>query len=569
MNKAGASVLEAEPAVSQGLPPDEEDLQMLRRVILERVAFLGDNVTFDFKEMLTRARWVEAAGRLLWSLIRPLGPELLIGPGFGGVPLLYAVALAAHRADGVDLAVWMVRDQRKTYYRKRWVEGPICPPDARAVIVDDFLGRGSAVSLVEEALASDRRTANLCGMGVIFDNWNPLGGRQLRVGRFPVVALFTRRDLGLTRDCHDARAPSMQGSAPPFVQEPSWWRFELNGHTDFLYKASPVVADDAVFVADDQSRVWRFDGASGEAQWCRPSLARPYKGIVQRLQWIDGGLVYGCYDGTVTRLDAATGEVVWRWRVDSSVHATPAVDAGNSRLFINTEQSNGGEPFGHLCALDLASGKTLWRYRHGFWPPATPVYCPRQNLVVAASNDQRLVCVDADTGAVRWQASTRGLVRGAPVLAADAVLVATEDGILQRFDLASGEETRSRKYGQGAVQHVPLSVAGVVVVLDGAGRVVAFDSVDLRIRWMSTLRSPGACMPVSLGEYLAVLSRDGELAVFEPALERKVWEGRIGGDYFQPPAVGVIRGVAVLACASNHAGLKVFPIHSFYQATHP
>lgn len=551
-------------------PADLSDRELLRQVIHERVVLLGSGVTFDFKELLTQARWAQAAGRLLWSLIRPYRPEVLAGPGFGGVPLLYAVALAALESDGVDLALWLVRDQRKTHYRKRWVEGPRLPGQPRAVFVDDFLGKGSALALVEEALAADGRSADILAAAVLFDQWQPLGSRQLSVSRFPVVSVFKRHDIGLTRDCHDARPPTMRGSAPPFVDvnRPLWWRFDFNGHSEHPYKSSPAVAEDAVFAADDQSRIWRFDGLTGEAAWCRKSLGRPHKGIVQRLQWVDRSLVAGCYDGTVTRLDSASGDIVWRWRVDSHVHATPVVDLANQRVFVNTEQGNGGEPFGHLVALDWASGRVLWRRRHAFWPPATVCHSPAHGAVVAACNDRTLTCVDAATGSLRWQARSAGLVRGQPALTATQVLVATEDGILQSFDIESGVEVNQRRHGPGLL-HQFLHVAdGVAYVLDDIGHMVAFDAGSLAIRWLGRLRSPGAWAPLPWGRYLLVLSREGHLAVFDPARQTKPWEGRVPGTYRQQPAVGRIQGQPVLACASHRSGLQVFRIHPDYDPDH-
>lgn len=552
-------------------PVTDAEREALRRAIVEQVVLLGDTVSFDFKELLTQARHARTAGRLLWSLVRAQRPQVLAGPGFGGVPLLYATALAALDEDGIDLAVWMVRDQRKSYFRRRWIEGPRfddgVPP--RVVIVDDFLGKGSSIELVEQALQEEQRTAELCAVAVLFDHWTPLGSRQLAVSRFPVLSVFRRHDIGLSRDCHDARPPQMRGSAPAFVDRPSWWRFDFNGHSSHPYKSSPVVADDAVFAADDRSRIWRFDGHSGEATWCRPSLAEPRKGIVQQLVHADASVVAGCYDGTVTRLDAADGRVLWRWRVDSHVHATPVVDLAGQRLFVNTEHNRGGEPQGHLQALDWPTGRVLWRHELPFWPPATVAWSPAYDAVVSTCNDQSMACVDAASGALRWQARTRGLVRGRPVVAGDAVLVATESGWLQRFDLHSGACTHERRHGAG-LPHQFLHVAdGVVHVLTDSAHLAAFDAADLKLRWLGALRSPGCWAPVPFGACLVVLSREGHLAVFDRGDGRKQWEGRVAGRFRQQPAIGRVRGRAVLACASQGDGLQVFPIDPHYEQDEP
>jgi outer membrane protein assembly factor BamB/orotate phosphoribosyltransferase len=543
-----------------------EEWEVLRRAIYERALLLSDQITYDFRQVLTQARYARLAGRLLWRLVKGHRPEVLVGPGFGAAPLMSAVAMAA-LDDGIDLASLMVRERRKRHGRKRWVEGARCPAKARAVIIDDFLGRGSAIALTEEALRSDGVEVEICALGVLFDDWRPMGSRQIAVGRFPVVSVFKRHDIGLTRDCHDARPPDMRGTAPPFIESPLWWRFELNVNGAFSIKCAPVIADDAVYAADDSSRVWCLDALTGEARWRYESLVRPAKGIVQRLLHVDGSVVFGCYDGTVTRLDAESGDVRWRWRVGSHVHATPVVDVAGRRLFINTEQENGGDPCGHLQALDWESGRVLWRHRHGFWPPGSPVYSEAHRAVVATCNDRSIVCVDADSGDLRWRGETAGLVRGKPALSGEQVVVATESGFLQSFDLACGAVLHARRHGPG-LHHQFLHVAdGVAYALDGASHLTAFDLLDLRVLWLSRLRSSGAWTPVPFRGYLVVLSHEGHVAVLDSTLRLKVWEGRVGGTYGQPPAIGHARGVPLLVTAANDSGLRAFRIHPLYDRT--
>jgi len=547
------------------IPDAQVDVrEMLRRAIYERAVLLGNGVTFDFRDLLTQARYARAAGQLMWPLIKPFNPEVLVGPGYGAAPLLYAIAMAALE-DGVDLSILMVRGERKDHNRKRWVEGAPCADGARAVMIDDFLGRGSAVPLVEEALAADNLSPNICALAVLFDQWRPLGSRQLSVGKFPVVSAFKRHDIGLTRDCYDAKPPLMQGASPAFIGMLAWWRFDLNGYFKHPVKCAPVIADNAVFVGDDQSRVWRFDARTGEAVWRYDSLAKPYKAIVQQLQHVDSSLVFGCYDGTITRLNANDGSIIWRWRIGSHVHATPVVDLPNQRLYINAEQDNfGDEAFGYLHCLDWQTGRILWSHTHASWPPATAAYSAKHGVVISTCNDRSVICVDADSGTLRWQARSRGLVRGKPGLTDDCVLIATEAGFLQSFDIETGELLRSRRHGKG-LQHQFLHVSdSVAYVLDDTSHLVAFNVDDLSIRWMSKFRSPGVWTPLQFDKHLVVLSREGQLAVLDPQREIKLWEGNVGGEFRQPPALGYVDGTPMLVAASHHSGLKAFKVDPFY-----
>lgn len=540
-----------------------EAWETLRRQIYKRALRLADNVVFDFRLLLSDALFIDLAGRLLWQLIRPFSPQVLVGPGFGAAPLLTGIALAALQ-DGVRLNTLMVRDKRKGHHQKKWVEGSRQPNGIHAVVIDDFMEGGSALPLVQQALAADGHVLAIQAVGVFFDMWQPLGSRQISTGQYPVIALFRRHDIGLSRDCFDAVPPLMKGNRPDFVDHPLWWRFSLNDKAGYPLKCAPVIADDAVFVADDHSRVWRHHAGDGSIEWCYESLADPLKGIVQQLQHADGSLVFGCYDGTITRLDAASGDVLWRWRQDSSIHATPELDLTRGRLFINTEQWNDGRPFGHLHAMDWRTGRILWTYAHAWWPPGSPAFDLARNAVIAACNDQTVACVDADSGALRWKLPTAGLVRGKPAVTDGRVFLATEKGRLLCLDAASGETVWDTPYGRCAM-HQFLQVHGdVVLAVDGRWHLTAFDASSGEIRWITRLRSAANWCPVRCGAYWVVLSRDGHLAVLDPVRELKIWEGSVGGHYRQPPAIGHTRHGDLLAVASNDQGLKVFRIQPDY-----
>jgi len=537
----------------------EPEWEILRRKICARAIQLSDRLNFDFREMLTEADTLEMASSLLWRLVKPFSPTVLVGPGYGAAPLLSAIALAA-RKDGVNLNVLMVRDVRKKHHMKKWVEGRRQPAGSRAVIVDDFMQAGTAVPLVERALKADRHPLNIAAVVLIFDMWEPLGSRQISLSRLPVVSLFRRHDVGLSRDCFDAKPPEMKGEWPDFIEQRLWWRFDLNKKTDYPWKSSPVIADGAVFAADDHCNVWRHALADGAIEWKYESLADPVKGIVQLMQYAGGSLVFGCYDGTVTRLDARSGRVQWRVRQDSSIHATPAIDVENGRVFINTEQWNGGAPFGSVIALDWSSGRLLWQHKHRYWAPGSPFHSPENEVVLATSNDRSMVCVDAASGEKRWQFDTHGLVRGRPVISDGRAYAATERGRLHCIDIASGEEAWTIRYGAAQKHGFLLARAGCIYLFDGKWHLSAFDAGTGELRWINRLRSEGSWCPVACGEYLVALSRGGHIAVLDPRSELKVWEDSIGGIYGQSPAIAD----GYMAAASNDQGLKVFKLNSHY-----
>lgn len=547
--------------------------ELLRHQIVEKAIHFTDQLVFDFRRMVTQGRSIEMAGRLMWQLIKPYSPEVLIGPGFGAAPLLFSTALAA-LADGVELQVLMVRDKRKEHNQKKWVEGNrVAAAGKRAVMLDDFMKSGSALPLVRQALKADGVKLDLVALALFFDMWEPLGSRQISTSQLPVLSLFSRHDIGLSRDCYDAVPPLMKGCAPDFVGEtPRWWRMGLNKALAYPTKCAPVIAGDAVFVADENSTLWKHDLRTGDIKWSTPSMETPQKGIVQKLQYTQESLIYGCYDGTVTRVHAGTGVIQWRWKIDSSIHATPVIDETGGRIFINTEQWNGGQPCGHVQCLELATGRLIWKHRHAWWPPGSTTFCAMTDTVAAPCNDESLIGLDALTGRVKWRFKTEGLVRGQSLVKTvgerSRLYAASERGRLHCLDMETGALIWTQRYGQGLWHQFLVADDKAVFVMDGKWHFLAFDLESGATRWLSRLRSPGCWQPVWCGVYLVVLSRQGHLAVFDPKRQVKVWEGRIPGAYHQPPAVIADKlELATLVAASSTSGLLAFDIHARYTSS--
>jgi outer membrane protein assembly factor BamB/orotate phosphoribosyltransferase len=580
-----------------GLPTEVRqtaEWENLRKALFAGSMRFKQHLGFDMRELLTDAHMGRMAAYLMWKMLRPFAPQVLIGPGLGSTPLLYHLANQA-LDEGINLQILMVRDKRKEHNQKHWVEGNLVQARGqRAVFIDDFMAKGSAFDLVQRALADEKLEIDIRAVGLFFDMWNPEGSRQISVKHCPVVALFTRHDVGLSRDAFDALPPLMQGQMPPLLtaSQPMWWRMALNKpHTEYQKKCVPVVDNDRVFVADDQSTMWCHDLHTGDVLWSLPSLQRPLKGIVQWLQCADDSVVYGCYDGTLSRVRQSDGYIVWRWRLDSHIHATPCLDLAHGRLFINTEQWNEGQLMGHVQCLDWQTGRLHWQFTHSWWSPCSVVYSDALNAVFAHCNDQSLVSLNADTGALLWRngatgraltddsasldaRENQGLVRGRPTLvrlaSGHALISATENGWLECVAADTGELIWRKRYGEG-LEHQFLQVCASeqggaisqVLVLDGKWHLMAFDTQTGQLRWLCRLRATGCWAPVPVdaaGRYWAVLSRNGELALIDVFAQVKLWEGGIKGKYFQPPTFYQDHLIA----ASNNSGLMVYKINPVY-----
>ena len=90
----------------------------------------------------------------MWASIKALQPEVIVALGLSAMPLLYATAIAADE-DKHTVQILMIRSKRKQHNQKKWVEGKMSNPGARAVFINDFFADADTLSVVEQALSAD------------------------------------------------------------------------------------------------------------------------------------------------------------------------------------------------------------------------------------------------------------------------------------------------------------------------------------------------------------------------------------------------------------------------------
>lgn len=197
-------------------------------------------------------------------------------------------------------------------------------------------------------------------------------------------------------------------------------------------------------------------------------------------------------DGTVARLDAASGREQWRIKAGSELTAGVGTD-GNVVVV--------GAAKGQVLAFDT-SGKPLWQQQASSEVLAAPVV--GQGVVVVRSIDNRIVGYDAKTGAKKWtvQRSVPALtLRNAAgmVVGGANVIVAQPGGKLLALALETGlprwEVVLGEPRGATELERVT-DIGGTPVLFDKdvcavsyQGRVGCFDAATGAARWTKPLSS--------------------------------------------------------------------------------
>jgi outer membrane protein assembly factor BamB len=270
---------------------------------------------------------------------------------------------------------------------------------------------------------------------------------------------------------------------------------------------APAVAGGSVYAAAADGTITRLDAASGKRAWSI-SAGEPLSGGVGA----DAGLVaVGSSKGEVLAFDS-NGTALWKARVSSEVLAAPQVAQD-----VVVARSADGRIFG----LSARDGKRKWYYQRS--TPALTVRSPvgisiADGVVYAGFAGGKLAAINLADGAVRWEATValpRGTtelervtdVIGRPVIAGREVCAVAYQGRIGCFSRASGQALWGRE--MSSTSGLALD-ARYAFVSDDKGAVHALDRSSGTSLWrQDKLHLRNLSAPFALGGAIAVADIQG------------------------------------------------------------
>jgi outer membrane protein assembly factor BamB len=201
-----------------------------------------------------------------------------------------------------------------------------------------------------------------------------------------------------------------------------------------VFLSSPVVAGGSVYFGSGDGNLYALDAASGELKW----KFKTGDVVHSSPAYVDGVLYFGSWDSWFYAVDARSGTEKWRFHggEDALIHNQVGFQSSaavvNGVVYVGCRDSN-------LYALDAATGKEKWRFNNAAsWVITSPAVT--QGKVIFGTSDSSLFhMVDAETGKALAKVQGKAYMFGSPAVAGSVVYQPVLNGTLEARDLASGD----------------------------------------------------------------------------------------------------------------------------------
>lgn len=236
--------------------------------------------------------------------------------------------------------------------------------------------------------------------------------------------------------------------------------------------------------------------------------------------------------GTIHALDAETGARRWQYRADMASDMRGSAFGGGIAVAGNRLFATSGT--GRVVALNTADGSEIWNAN-----PAGPLRdAPTLafNLVLVMTQDNRIIALGQDDGAIAWQESGSVAQAGvfgvaSPAAGQGTVVAGYSSGELVAYRYENGRVLWADALARtsistevGSISDIdadPIIESGRVYALGQGGRMAAYELVTGQRVW--ELNLSGISTPALAGEWLFTLTSDARLLAIARATGKVRW----------------------------------------------
>jgi eukaryotic-like serine/threonine-protein kinase len=288
------------------------------------------------------------------------------------------------------------------------------------------------------------------------------------------------------------------------------WRYDTKADGPAAqFHGEPLILGKSVVIPSDSEpngHLYSFDVATGDLLWKRPFD----QGVATTPLLIDGRVVAVSAQGEVVAVDPTRGNIVWHKVPAGALRPLPYIQSpatAAKRVFM-------ADNVDKILALDAATGATKWRKALAARPNTALVVV--ESTLVVGTADGYLNWLAVDSGEVKKRVRLDGIPYGTPILAPPLlfVLTAGAKGHLIALDAESGAVRWSRETPKEWTTYRPLVTGSTVIVGSEEKNLCAFDRGSGEARWCRSVGQIPRGLGISADGILYVGSLSGVVQAF-------------------------------------------------------
>jgi outer membrane protein assembly factor BamB len=270
----------------------------------------------------------------------------------------------------------------------------------------------------------------------------------------------------------------------------------------------------------------------------RSVWAVPMGGLIEFPAVVDQGVAYiGNANATVRAISMVTGKVLWRHNTAGDQMASSAAVVGSELVYHTMD--------GHVFVLDAASGQLRWRYDVGSPVESSPIV--RRGVDYFGAWNGRLYALDLRTRRLRWTRELGAKITSSAAIANEKLYIGDYAGKLWALSAQSGR-TYWVQSVNGRIYGTPAVVGGRVFVPSSTGDSLTAFTTGGRYLWRIDTGSYVYSSPAAWAGRVFFGSYNGVFYGASAATGRILWRVGTGG-----PISGAASVVAGIAYAGSFA----------------
>jgi outer membrane protein assembly factor BamB len=291
-----------------------------------------------------------------------------------------------------------------------------------------------------------------------------------------------------------------------------------------LFYASPVLAQDIVFIGSDVGRVYALDKTNnGIQRWAFISQQETKGGLLGLFAekknlsivgspTLDDETLYIPSAGQgLYAVDATNGTKLWDFQTDDAIWASPLVT--QDRIYVAVMNHK-------LYCLDKESRTELWAFDAEGAIPSAPALA--DDTIYLASLARQAFAIDANTGQQRWSFEMDSWAWATPLVVSDAVYVSEINGTLFALDAETGGE-RWHFDTQGKIQATPAYANDTLYLASEDTNLYALDAATGVQKWQFTASAALVSTPVLVDDTLYVVGMNNNVYALNAESGTQKW----------------------------------------------